>query len=129
LDGEKWHRYGPEDGLDGEQFSLIHRDGYKTIWTTSEKGLFKLVNNRWEMVYQPGEEWEVNVLFIDSRENIWVGTEESGLYFFEAGDWKHYSSLEVLKDNEVNHIFEDRRENIWVTTKKGITKIALEKAH
>ena len=66
----------------------------------------------------------INTVFVDSHDNKWFGTNDSGLVKFGWRGWKRYSMANSkLPDNSVLSINEDSHGNIWVGTKAGAAKI------
>lgn len=62
----------------------------------------------------------VNYLFIDSRKNLWVGT-EGGLDMLAPGaqTFLHYSEKSNAVNDIVRGILEDQQGNIWYSTQTG----------
>lgn len=63
------------------------------------------------------------VLFQDSKENIWIGTYNSGLFVCNLKNHKikHFIKNNGLPDDFVCSIIETKTKEIWVTTRFGIT--------
>ena len=68
-----------------------------------------------------------NDLFVDSENNLWIGTMGSGLYRLKPGEstFSHFThnpkNPTSLSDNFVNHICEDNMGRIWIGfQQKGI---------
>jgi signal transduction histidine kinase/ligand-binding sensor domain-containing protein/DNA-binding response OmpR family regulator len=63
------------------------------------------------------------VLFQDSKENIWIGTYNSGLYVCNVRNHslKHFVKNKGLTDDFVCSIVETKSKNVWVATRFGIT--------
>ncbi len=71
----------------------------------------------------------VSDLLIDSREGLWMGTLDQGLYYQDKNKLLHNyrkgsNSGKNIINNRVRSVFEDSRENIWVLTHGGVTKIS-----
>lgn len=66
------------------------------------------------------------ISYIDSQENIWLGTDE-GLYKITKEATFHFTSelpkTKKLSSNRIFNIKEDSKGNIWVGTSAGLTKI------
>jgi len=61
-------------------------------------------------------------IFEDSRENIWLASQDGGAMCFNGKTFKTYRKKEGLVDNNVYYISEDAKGNIWIATGMGISK-------
>ena len=106
----------------------------------SDKGLFKLLldtNLKWksEAYIHNGKhiDYPINSLFIDSNQNLWCGTKNSGLLFIpepfsnEAVPTVNVKlnpeKTDALLSNTIHHITSDSKDNLWLSTDKGISII------
>lgn len=64
----------------------------------------------------------VNVIFTDSDENVWIGT-EGGLNKVNDRNWRTFKTADGLSSNNITAIHEDINGNIWVGTVDGVNKI------
>jgi signal transduction histidine kinase/ligand-binding sensor domain-containing protein len=69
-----------------------------------------------------GETIAVGALRNDRRGNLWVGTDNSGLYRIRGTVVDHYGTAQGLSSDvvEPRGISEDREGNIWVVTRQGL---------
>jgi ligand-binding sensor domain-containing protein len=86
-------------------------------------GLQHVVNGVSEPFIAPrlnGESIAVGALLLDRQGNLWVGTNDRGIYRIHGTDVDHFGSADGLSGDTVNQFFEDREGDIWVATSKGI---------
>jgi signal transduction histidine kinase/ligand-binding sensor domain-containing protein len=113
------------ENLNGVQALAVTRDG--SIWSGTDRqgrglGLQQLVNGAWKPFLVPGmhgEVLEVNALFVDGRNTLWVGADH-GLYRIHDSTVEHFSSADGLSGDLVTGFYEDREGNLWVATTEGI---------
>jgi ligand-binding sensor domain-containing protein/signal transduction histidine kinase len=55
-----------------------------------------------------------------SDQSVWIGTSDTGVYRWQAGELAHFGAAEGLMDERIGAIFEDRRTNLWVGTWSGL---------
>jgi signal transduction histidine kinase/ligand-binding sensor domain-containing protein/AraC-like DNA-binding protein/CheY-like chemotaxis protein len=72
---------------------------------------------------------EVNVISIthDNKNNLWLGTERSGLIYFDpqSFDFLRINKENGLPDNNIKSVQIDVSQNLWVTTQQGLLNISL----
>lgn len=67
-------------------------------------------------------------VYKDSKNRLWVGTDGSGLNYFNARENRFYSINESfgIANNTIHAILEDKAGRLWVSTNKGISCITLK---
>ncbi len=72
---------------------------------------------------------QMNVVFVDSKKNVWLGCENEGLWRIGEGQTKKMILTE--KDLSVFDLYEDRQQKLWMSTNDGLYTVDndhLEKA-
>jgi PAS domain S-box-containing protein len=65
----------------------------------------------------------VNLVFCDSKQHIWVGTDGGlNLYQPKTDNFRSFQMQDGLPDNSIKSITEDKHGNLWVGTNKGLSK-------
>ncbi|MCI5121793.1 MAG: hypothetical protein D3908_11495, partial [Candidatus Electrothrix sp. AUS4] len=62
----------------------------------------------------------VRSLLNDSKGNLWVGTNDSGLYRFRNNRFTHYDIHNGLPSDSVRRLFEDADGGLWIGTTSGV---------
>lgn len=119
-----WIKSGREDGLLDKNYSMIRKDRAEKIWLAGDQGFYTYKNGKWEVLFWLKEKWDVNIICRDKKDRIWIGTEKSGVFVYNNGDWENYDEEKGLADNHISNLFEDRNGIVWVVTRKGISKIS-----
>jgi len=71
----------------------------------------------------------IRCTFIDSENNIWIGTEFGGLFYYDTANKKLYHYIHNPTDphslsyNQVNNIMEDNNGYIWISTNGGLSYV------
>jgi len=74
----------------------------------------------------------ITVIFIDSRHNIWLGTNDGLILFNEnKKESQIFTTEDGLTGNTVQGIMEDNQRNLWISTNNGLSKFihAVEHPH
>jgi len=118
---------------DNDIVDIISIDN-NTLWVSTWAGgihKFDIKNKRFEEVFINGERINrARTSLIDSKGNIWLGTDQGVFKISKTGKIQNYnkdSSLDQkLSGNRVFNIKEDYKGNIWIGTNVGLTKLDVE---
>ncbi|WP_321331603.1 two-component regulator propeller domain-containing protein [uncultured Bacteroides sp.] len=108
--------------------SIVERSNGDVWITTSGQGVISLKKGKPLQDFHTESELTqkmhsnfLNVIFEDSKHNLWIATEDKGLfrYFPENGQLKQYKAPYDLLSDDVYAICEDRKGNIFVGTLTG----------
>jgi ligand-binding sensor domain-containing protein/signal transduction histidine kinase len=107
----------------------LYRDKNNNIWAgTAGKGLycFNKESGHFEQKYTDYFSTTIKAVYIDTRDNLWVGTNK-GLYcVITATDSLIYAGIDHgLPSNAILNIQEDNKENLWLSTGAGLVKCKL----
>tara|TARA_R110001583_G_scaffold77623_4_gene211237 strand:- start:24610 stop:27576 length:2967 start_codon:yes stop_codon:yes gene_type:complete len=102
-----------------------------TLWVSTWAGgihKFNSINEQFEEVFINGKRINrARTSLIDSKGNIWLGTDQGVFKISKSGSIQNYNvegSLgQKLSGNRVFNINEDSNGNIWIGTNVGLTKL------
>ncbi|MBQ7678397.1 MAG: response regulator [Butyrivibrio sp.] len=119
-------RYDSYDGLVSAEINAVVQtsDGY--IWTGTYSGLYRYDGFRFEKVDLDERISSVMVLYVDSRERLWIGTNDNGLccYDPENRGITFYTAADgAIAANAIRSIVEDAAGNLYVGTVSALTII------
>ena len=99
---------------DGSVWAAIPREGF---------GVFRIVQRHSASSDVHGRQHRnVNALFVDRDQSVWMGTSNDGIYRVSGGRLDQFRSEGGLSSNAVTGFFEDREGNLWVATSKGLDR-------
>ena len=138
-DGKLW--YGGPEGLfvidrANSSYELISPSRFFTmmeyndsiIWVGSRReGLWKINTLNKELSplkILPHDNVFISYLYQDSQENIWIGTEDNGVFISDrhGNIIKTYDKSDLMS-NTIKGIIEDDMHNIWISTGDGLCNI------
>lgn len=129
------------NGLSDNNVNCVLEDNRGFLWVATNDGLCRYDSpNNFKIFYPTSKAGietlkssNITTLFIDSKENHWIGTRGGGLsrYHFPTNQWINYvndpTDRNSLSNNEVLCITEDRQQNIWIGTENGLNLYQPEK--
>lgn len=97
-----------------------HKDS--CFWVGTRSGLYSWKNNQFVKYPHPELESEHIVCMVSGiRNEVYLGTKNSGLFMLKDNVWKNISTKDGLASDYCNHIYVDAMERVWVSTNKGIS--------
>ena len=130
IDGDGLYSYENDDfiiydktqGLNNEAvMSLAKGLKGQLFWGTNGGGLWSFANPKLKLEVVKGKEsskLRVNCLLNDSKDNLWVGTDNLGLWVKKSGS-QDYSPVSVSNNLIFNHLAEGPSNTIWMATSYG----------
>ncbi len=120
-------------GLSGRMISFIEEDKEGNVLVGYKKGRIDVFTDQRIMKPKQVEALnEINTGYVDSKNNIWVGTEGEGLfklkYLKESVEIqsRRYNTDQGLVSNYIYSIVESKKGNLWIGTEKGVSKLVLD---
>jgi signal transduction histidine kinase/ligand-binding sensor domain-containing protein len=115
-----------KEGVGGVRDLAPNSDG--SVWVGMDlpgrgKGLQQLVHGARKPFVTPeldGSTLEVQVLFRDREDALWIATLNQGVYRIHGRKVDHFHGADGLSSDFVNQFYEDREGNLWAATSKGI---------
>ena len=125
-----------KNGLPGKYIHAVLQDNQGFIWIGSSYGLSRfdgyIIKN---FRYDPNDSTvinNINTMFLDQNEGIWINTYADGLKYFnlKTEGFTHYRHEEgnskSLSHNLGSVVIRDRAGTIWAGTVKGLNKLDSE---
>ena len=120
IDFTKFTSY-ENSALYTEAAKIVCEDNDGTIWIGTQKGIAlykdsKLYRNK---KLSPLDETNIESIYIDNKNQVWIGTNASGLYKYSNDSLIRVNSLDSLTNNSIFALFEDINGTLWIGTVKG----------
>lgn len=149
-DERGWKVFTRSDGLRSEVVRALAEDAEGNLWIgTAEGGLHRWSNERLVEVLarqgaakadgpvRPDEqarralpphraalpEEDISSLHADADGVVWIGTEGSGLFRYERGQWTRFTTREGLVSDSIGYLLEDSRRNLWIGSHAGLVGV------
>lgn len=134
---QKFVHYSTQSGLSSRYQTNIVQDKDGFIWIGTTDGLNRFDGYEFKVYRQiPGDSTslgsnEVNALFIDSQETLWVSTYYGGVYKYDK-EYDKFSSVTDQQGGKLalsSNISEDNQQRLWIGTFLGLYLFDREKSH
>ena len=117
--------YDNTKGLPTSEANAIAETSEGFIWIGSFAGLIRYDGNTFERMDSTGGLTSIKCLYTDSRDRLWIGTNDNGVAVMERGELRMWNKLDGMCSSHTRAITEDSGGNIYVATAGGITMIDL----
>ena len=122
IDGTLIATYTTDEGLPQNDITAILADSQGNIWCGTNNGVVKFDESG---MTQVPEVYSAELIFEDSKGNIWFARNWDGATKFDGSSWTTYTTSDGLPYNYVYTIFEDSQGNMWfgyAWNEFGVTK-------
>ncbi len=123
LDGSTGYMdvlYNNEHGLPTSDANVTEQTSDGFIWIGSYGGLIRYDGNEFYLFDAASGINSVVSLLVDSKDRLWVGTNDKGMALYNNGAFTFYGKKEGLHSGSVKDIAEDKNGNIYIGTTRGI---------
>jgi len=114
-----WHI---ADGLPSDSVTAIIQTHDGFIWIGTDAGVVRFDGLKFTQiplsVSRTNAVFHITALCEDSNGNLWIGTQESGLFEAQQGRTRHFT--DVLLDRDVTSLAADNHGGVWIGTKGGL---------
>ncbi len=115
--------YDSSNGLPTSEANAVIQASDGFVWIGSYSGLIRYDGNDFERFDASSGISSVVCLYEDSKGRIWIGTNDSGVAFYEKGKFTLYDQIEGLKSSTIRSVSEDAQGNIVIATTLGIAYV------
>ena len=115
--------YDNTNGLPTSEANAIVQTSEGFIWIGSYGGLIRYDGNTFERMDSTSGITSIKCLFVDSRDRLWIGTNDNGVAVMERGELKKWGKLDGMKSAHTRAITEDQNGTVYIATTCGIAMI------
>ncbi|MFH6767498.1 two-component regulator propeller domain-containing protein [Gaetbulibacter aquiaggeris] len=119
----KFRHYTINDGLSHTSITDINQDHNGFIWIATKYGLNRFDGIEFKSYFSDEKNSNsissdnINILFVDSNNNLWIGTSK-GLSLYKEND--RFKNIYFNHSSSINSICEDSNKNLWIGTDNGL---------
>ena len=115
--------YDNENGLPTSEANAVVQTNIGFIWIGGYGGLIRHDGIEFHHFDTMSEIASVNCMFVDSKDRLWIGTNDRGLAVRQTAQFKFWGKHEGLESLSVRSICEDAAGNIIVATTEGLAYV------
>ena len=113
--------YNNSNGLPTSEANAIAQTPDGFLWIGSYSGLLRYDGNTFERIDSAKTQiTSVVTLFVDSRNRLWVGTNDNGVGVLEREEWYTFNKQNGLQSLSIKDIAEDENGMIYLATTEGV---------
>ncbi|MCR5468205.1 MAG: HD domain-containing protein [Lachnospiraceae bacterium] len=112
--------YDNSNGLPTSEANAIAETSDGFIWIGCYSGLVRYDGNTFERYDSTSGIASVMSLYVDTKDRLWIGTNDSGIAVIEDDDLRIFNKDDGLKSLSVRDIKEDENGYIYVATTEGL---------
>ena len=107
--------YDNTNGLPTAEANAIAETSEGFIWIGSYGGLVRYDGNSFERIDSTTGVTSVVSLYVDSKDRLWIGTNDNGVAMMQKGEIRLYKDVDGLKSSSIRSFVEDPNGNIYRT--------------
>lgn len=115
--------YNSNSGLESAAANDVAQTEDGFIWIGTYNGLIRYDGTEFYRYPVKSGITSVAALYVDSEDNLWIGTNDSGIACYRNGEFKFYNKEDGLGSNMVRAISENDNGTIFVGTTRGLCYI------
>ena len=123
FNGKQWKSLSSIYSKEISEVKVFTPGNNNCIWFASQNEILQLTKTELKSFFSFDKKMKITSIFESSKNELWVGTDKSGVYKINQTNTQHLTISNGLNDNHIFEIFEDKRNNIWVVTRNGISKL------
>ncbi len=95
----------------------------KQLIVGTQQGAYKLVNGFFQPLHKQLANEKIISLLQDSDLNIWLGTNNHGIFKLSKNKLEQLDESNGLPNNRVSSLYQDNEQSIWVGTSNGLFRL------
>ncbi|SEG07374.1 energy-coupling factor transport system substrate-specific component [Eubacterium ruminantium] len=112
--------YDNTNGLPTSEANAIAQTSEGFIWIGSYSGLIRYDGNKFERIDSTSGITSVVTLYVDSKDRLWIGTNDNGVAVMERGEYTRYGVEDGMSSSSIRSIVEDKEGDIYIATTHGV---------
>ena len=115
--------YNNMNGLPTSEANAIAETDEGFIWIGSYSGLIRYDGNTFERIDSTTGITSVVSLYVDSKDRLWIGTNDNGVAVMERGELTRYGISDGLRSSSIRSIVEGKDGDIYIATTHGLCMV------
>lgn len=99
--------YDNKNGLPSSEVNAIAQTDEGFLWIGTYSGLIRYDGNRFERIESVEGLSNARCLFVDSKQRLWVGTNDGGVFLMQKGNVRKWNKSDGLGSDSIRSLAED----------------------
>ena len=118
--------YDNSTGMPTSEANAIAQTSDGFIWIGSYSGLIRYDGKNFERFDSSNGIASVVSLYVDSKDRLWIGTNDNGVAVYKDGEFTVYGQVEGLNSYSIRAMVEDEEGNIIIASTQGLAYVDCE---
>ncbi|MEI6895534.1 MAG: two-component regulator propeller domain-containing protein [Colwellia sp.] len=115
--------FDKNDGLPNTPVHSILFTKEQQLIVGTQQGAYKLEGGFFQPLHQQLTNKNINCLLQDISDNIWLGTNNHGIFRLDGNKLEQLDSSNGLPNNKISSLYQDKEESIWIGTTSGLSRL------
>lgn len=115
--------YDNSNGLPTSEANAMVQTPDGFLWIGSYSGLIRYDGNTFERIDSTTGVASLMSLFVDSKERLWIGTNDNGAAVMEQGEFQFYTKADGMPSASTRTILETADGSIYIATTQGMAVV------
>ncbi len=115
--------YDNRNGMPTGEANAIAQTADGFIWLGSYAGLIRYDGNTFERMDSTNGISNVRCLYVDSRDRLWIGTNDSGVFMMFRGEVRKWNKEDGMRSVSIRSMVEDEDGRMYIGTAAGLAII------
>jgi len=122
--GSSWKRYDASNGLPSAAVSDLEIDPEGNVWAATDRGVVSFRGGGPRFLGDSDGPGRARILsiFFDSGKNLWIGTQDDGIFVQLQGVWRKLTTQDGLLSNTAATITQNSDNSIWAASQTGVSR-------
>ena len=118
--------YDNSTGMPTSEANAVAQTSDGFIWIGSYSGLIRYDGKNFERFDSSNGIASVVSLYVDSKDRLWIGTNDNGVAVYKDGEFTVYGQVEGLNSYSIRSMVEDEEGNIIIASTQGLAYVDCE---
>ena len=117
------HHFTQKYGLPEQPIHDILLTHKNHLIIATQQGAYELIDGHFEPLHSQLINKRINNLLEDSAHNLWIGTDNNGIFRLSDNNLEQLNEKNGLPSNKISALYQDKEQSIWAGTSSGLFRL------